>query len=659
MNIRALVVFAMLAFVVSASFSVAGGVHQSNSQRYGVGYAAHTPIRINNNTDFTAANGVVAGNGSESSPYVISGWDIDAHGAGVAIYIGNTTAYFVVRDSVVYNTTYHGEYDDGVGIELYNVSNGIVENNTCHDNYMEGIYIYLSANNTVEDNTCDNNGIGIALYKSEHNIIKNNTCANEDWYGIYIGFSGWNTLYSNALIKAGITLYGSEITFATQTIPENNTVNEKPVIYLTGNQNNATINSGALGELILGNASWLAVANITIFNGSDAIIIGYSSHLFIHDGNFSNNSGDGLFMMNSTSIVIENSSFNGNNEGMCMYFSRNITIKDNVLRSNALGMDLDGISYSKIVNNTCENSDDDGIAMFYSDNNTIADNVLNGNEWDAIEMDSSSNNTIQNNVGNHSLVNGLGMSASNNNRILNNIWGHNEKGVFMNASCGNILMGNLVANNGDGVYLDADSRENLIYNNSFYYNHNSGDRFSISTIQAYDASGANFWNTSTEGNYWLDWANNNDTNDKNNDGIVDWPYALGGGKVKDYYPLKNATRLLMPTAPTNLHAYVTSSYVNLTWAAPAYPGTPPLLNYKIYRNGTLIATVPASQLWYKDTGVSSGQNYSYYITAVNAAGESQNSTVVQITVPEPVPEFGGWNFILLFAVFFAVYMRKK
>jgi len=81
---------------------------------------------------------------------------------------------------------------------------------------------------------------------------------------------------------------------------------------------------------------------------------------------------------------------------------------------------------------------------------------------------------------------------------------------------------------------------------------------------------------------------------------------------------------------------VGDGHVNLTWNAPENDGGLTITEYRVYRNGTKIATVPANQLWYNDTNVDNGQTYTYYVTAVNAAGESPKSDEVQAT-PERTP----------------------
>ncbi|MCD6275277.1 MAG: copper ABC transporter substrate-binding protein, partial [Thermoplasmata archaeon] len=48
----------------------------------------------------------------------------------------------------------------------------------------------------------------------------------------------------------------------------------------------------------------------------------------------------------------------------------------------------------------------------------------------------------------------------------------------------------------------------------------------------------NYWNNSKYGNYYQWWAERNDTNDKNGDGIVDYPWVMNENNT-DYHPLKS------------------------------------------------------------------------------------------------------------------------
>lgn len=79
-----------------------------------------------------------------------------------------------------------------------------------------------------------------------------------------------------------------------------------------------------------------------------------------------------------------------------------------------------------------------------------------------------------------------------------------------------------------------------------------------------------------------------------------------------------------PAPPTNLTANVTGSLVTLNWVAPA---TRALTGYKVYRNGTLLATITdPTTTTYANANVPNGQ-YTYGVSATHDIGESAIVTV--------------------------------
>ena len=598
---KEIIVIGILALLLLSSFAVGLGSSNANGNTMKIsdggvkGYTTHGVIRINSDADFDSSHGVVGGSGTSDDPYIISRWDIDAHGAGNAIYVGNTTAYFVVENCYLHNASRHSwPYFDGDGITLYKVKNGKISGNNITNNDWDGIYIDSSSNNTISKNNITNNGdSGIYLSSSSYpsssnNIISRNNITN-NWEGIHLDITSGNTISGNIMIEDSIVLDGNKDTFTTQTIYTNNTVNGKPVYYYKNvNMNNASVPLDA-GEVICGNVTWLKIESLNLSNGTVGIELGYSSNITISGNNIMNHDEQGIYLESSSSNIIS-----GNN--------------------------------------------------------------ITNNYWDGIYLDFSSNNTISSNNITKNEEAGIGLHLSSNNTISSNNITKNYDGILLGYSSSNTIYDNLISNNGYyGIFIDSGSY-NLIYNNSFYYNHGSGDTYDSSHVQAKDDGTNNSWNTSGTphgyGNYWQDWANNNNTNDKNNDGIVDWPYKIDAPSgAKDEYPLRCPIIKSAPSAPYNLAANSGDGYVNLTWDKPICNGSSPITQYNIYRNGVLIKikTVSSNQLWFNDTTVQNGQTYTYYVTAVNSVGESKKSNEVQATPSGAVPEFstGIWLFIIM------------
>ena len=89
-----------------------------------------------------------------------------------------------------------------------------------------------------------------------------------------------------------------------------------------------------------------------------------------------------------------------------------------------------------------------------------------------------------------------------------------------------------------------------------------------------------------------------------------------------------------PSAPTGLTATaVSESRIDLTWQASPESG---LVSYKIYRDGVLVATVGGTTTSYSDTtGLTASTAYTYRVSAVNAAGEGEQSAPATATTPAP------------------------
>ena len=107
-----------------------------------------------------------------------------------------------------------------------------------------------------------------------------------------------------------------------------------------------------------------------------------------------------------------------------------------------------------------------------------------------------------------------------------------------------------------------------------------------------------------------------------------------GDKTTVVSSIPSASNFL-PSPPTGLIASVTNGMVILTWSASSNDGQN-VTEYRVYRGTTpssiqlLASTTDAT---YQDDNVSRDQTYYYEVSAINADGESDRSSTLNVTVP--------------------------
>jgi len=375
----------------------------------GIDYVSHSPIRINTNSDFDAAHGVVnwaTGNGSSGNPWIIEGWDINGTDYGYCLYIGNTTDYFEVRGSNFHNAdgVYSWPYYYASGLTLYNIINGKVIDNIAEFSYFIGIFAIYSEGIIVQKNTVRyNEWSNIYFYSSSKSMIINNTVSNS-WRGIYtdyceeinisynyifshnyaglwLGFSNCSTLIGNQMLNDGIDIGGHELSnWNTHNIDTSNMVNGKPVMYLR-NQTGGTVPPGA-GQVILANCSNIIIDKQNVSGGDTGIILGFSSNNTISNNTVEFNSYDGMSLYESDSNLIFNNSINYSlymAAGINIYYCDNNTIRDNFLANNSrYGVLVQYSNDNRFVNNNISGSAY-GMTTHFSERTLILNNTLSNN----------------------------------------------------------------------------------------------------------------------------------------------------------------------------------------------------------------------------------------------------------------------------------------
>ena len=203
------------------------------------------------------------------------------------------------------------------------------------------------------------------------------------------------------------------------------------------------------------------------------------------------------------------------------------------------GIHLSYACYCNISNNNASNNNC-GIYLYYSSSNTLTNNNANSNNWLGIWLSFSSNNTLRSNTASNNDIihietavmgnyynSGICLYHSSNNTLTNNNANSNNynSGIYMSFSSDNTLMSNTASNNNYGIYMFVSGNNNTLYHNNLIDNIQNAHNY-------YGIHQCNKWNSSTEGNYYSDYAGcDNDT-----DGIGDTPHPIPFDSV-DYFPL--------------------------------------------------------------------------------------------------------------------------
>jgi len=198
-NLRKLtLVFLALMFVLPALVQF-GAVNSTAiiepTKNYTESYVHHDQIWIQSNEEFSiqAAAESWAGDGSEETPYVITGYLFDC--ATQPLRIWHTTVHWIFTGNEIFgvggpilcgswveNVTNGAIIDNEVhaGLAIAGVENFIISGNYIHDCWGRGIELFGSMNSTViKDNVIDNIGQeGIYSVTSRDCVVENNTISN-------------------------------------------------------------------------------------------------------------------------------------------------------------------------------------------------------------------------------------------------------------------------------------------------------------------------------------------------------------------------------------------------------------------------------------------------------------------------------------------------
>ncbi len=333
-----------------------------------------------------------------------------------------------------------------IGISLFN-GEALIENNTITGDEATGITSYGEGSFT--------------------SIVRNNTITMQRGYGIFV--NGPTKYYSNTLTGCGFEVEPGILENIRPIIPENNTVNGRPIFFWNGSDGDLPGFTEIPGQIILANMVDTEIRDLDMGNESMGILIG------------------GI----SDNVSIENFTISGAQRGIRLY-GTNSRIGNSTISNCGYGIYHEGFN-NRIFNNTVTSCSNTGLYstiagdLYNPGRNRIEHNVFSENT-EGICI-SHSNELISGNTISMNLQTGIYISSvsSNNNEITDNLITHNGgNGITLSQARGNLVSRNTIcANGGSGIENTYIASGNMYQNNTITDNDEYGIRveYGYNTIE--------------------------------------------------------------------------------------------------------------------------------------------------------------------------------
>lgn len=303
----------------------------------------------------------------------------------------------------IYNNTLIG---GGIWVENEGqYSNNIMEFNNIAASDIDGITIIRSGNNTISANNITSNArYGIQLVGSDNNTLLANILATNVYYGLKLSDSSNNKLRNNAIVNNTFNFWveGTQLSHFINDIDTSNTINGKPIHYIT-NQKDLFILS-TCGYVALINCTNITVEglNLTGLNNRQGILLVYTK--------------------NSTITLNE---IANNEYGIQVTYSMNNIIRANNITRNNIAIEIsNSLSNFLCANNITTNSH--GVFFSQSSSNIFYENNIINNINIGIQLSQSLDNIMHSNniTGNGRAI--VADARANDNRIFHNNFLNNQ-----------------------------------------------------------------------------------------------------------------------------------------------------------------------------------------------------------------------------------------
>lgn len=305
---------------------------------------------------YRPGSGVVSGNGTAESPYVIEGWCIVTAGGETGISIENTDAHVTVRENVIESETV-----SGAGSQLV-------------DEAHHGIVLDAARNVTIARNTiADHETGGVLVEDSPGTHVVGNRISESTWYGAKILRSDGSTFANNTVLDtefppgfrpscpdADLLVCGSEDVDVTGNRFEDGGTE---AIWLAGSSratvlDNEIVDAGASGVEVAGSPAYLIEDNRIRDTGGQGIHVNDG-----HDGTIRSNTvtfpalggvprGNGIAAVDADRTQVVNNTVHRAQDGLHLTHSEDLVVQDNEIGATArAGIQLWDVSHADLDEN--------------------------------------------------------------------------------------------------------------------------------------------------------------------------------------------------------------------------------------------------------------------------------------------------------------------
>lgn len=302
---------------------------------------------------------------SESTDNGISGSRITSCTYGILVEAASNS----IRESTFENAT--------TAIALNSAAKNLIEKNAI-SNSTNGIVLFTSMENVVAENRLS--GLDVVMMisaGSEANVLKNNHIENAN-SGIVISESPENIFDGNHLagVQLGLTVDGSAAESFNNSIPESNTIDGVPILYLYG-RSGEVVTGREFSHITLASCENCTVEGCTVTN--DALFTYASRGCRILENVVSK--AYGMLIRSSDGNEFRGNEASENRYGGMMLVDSggNAIVENNLSRNGREGLLLRKSDNNRVLSNAAEANRDAGIRLLISNETEIAENSVIGN----------------------------------------------------------------------------------------------------------------------------------------------------------------------------------------------------------------------------------------------------------------------------------------